>query len=331
MKGRYRAGIVGIASELPSKVITNKNLETFLETSDEWIKSRTGIEERRVIEDNLNVSDLAAAASRKAISDAGIEVSDLDMIIATSSSPEMVWPSTACLIQAKLGISSGTAAFDLQAACSGFCYGLSIASNLIENGSYRNILVVGAEAITRYLDWQDRNTCVLFGDAAAAVVVSQVDEGFGIIASYLGADGFGAKLLGVANSGTSALVNDGNSLSKPKIIMNGSEVFKFAVKIIPDSVSKLLEKSNLGLTDIDYLIPHQSNERITYAAADRLGIDRSKVVNDIAKYGNTSTASIPLALDNLYHQGKLIRGSLIALVGFGAGLTWAANLVKWSK
>ncbi len=323
-------GITGIGACLPEKIVTNKDLEAMVDTSDEWIKKRTGIEERRVLGVGQNLSDLGAAAGIDAISNANIEPDDIDMVMVATGSPELVWPSTACLIQQKIGI-KGQPAFDLQAACTGFTYGADIASHLVKSGRYRNILLIGAEAMTRYVDWSDRSTCILFGDAAAAVVIGEVEEGLGIISSDLGADGSGSDLLKMPNSGS--VVDHGRSGDSfdQTIKMNGNEVFKFAIRTIPATIKSLLDKSEIKLEDIDLVVPHQANKRITYSVADKLGIPREKMVSNIEKYGNTGAASIPLALFDLYKSGRLKKGDNIITVGFGAGLTWGSNLIKWSK
>lgn len=323
-------GIIGVGASLPEKIVTNKDLEELVDTSDEWIRKRTGIEERRVLGDDQNLSDLGAAAGIDAISDAGIDPCDIDMIMVATGSPELIWPSTACLVQQKIGI-KGTPAFDLQAACTGFTYGVDMACQLVSSGRYRRVLLIGAEAMTRYVDWSDRSTCILFGDGAAAIVVGEVEEGLGILSSDLGADGGGSDLLKIPKSGS--IVDHGKSdiAYDQTIKMNGNEVFKFAVRVIPMTINKLLEKIGVELEDIDLIVPHQANKRITYSAADKLGISREKMVNNIAKYGNTGAASIPLALFDLYKDGLLKKGDSVITVGFGAGLTWGSNLIKWSK
>ncbi len=323
-------GITGIGASLPKKIVTNKDLESVVDTTDEWIRKRTGIEERRVLEVGQNLSDLGAQAGKDAISSANISVDEIDMIIVATGSPELIWPSTACLVQQKMGANSA-AAFDLQAACTGFTYGIDIACQLLSSGGYKNILLIGAEAMTRYVDWSDRSTCVLFGDGAAAVVIGEVEEGLGIISSDLGADGNGSDLLEIPNSGSAITHDKLGDVIDQTIKMNGADVFKFAVRVIPATIESLLNKSGVMLEDISLIVPHQANKRITYSAAEKLGISKEVMVSNISKYGNTGAASIPLALFGLENEGRLEKGDLIITVGFGAGLTWGSNLIKWSK
>jgi len=311
------AGITGIGSFVPPKVITNKDLETKVDTTDDWIVSRTGISERHVAADGVNTSDLAVRAARKALKSAGRAPEDVDLIIVTSASPDQLWPSTACHVQAKLGAVNASA-FDLQAACAGFVYALTVGSQFVETRRAECVLVIGAETISRLVDWTDRGTCVLFGDAAGAVVLERVEFGYGFMASFTGADGTGADLLEVPNDGRF-------------IKMNGNEVYKFAARVSIDAATKALKKAGLHREDIDYFIPHQANIRITEAAAKRLKLPPEKVVSNISKYGNTSTASIPLAMDELWRSGRLKYGNILLTVGFGAGLTWGANVIRWAK
>ncbi|MCL6472884.1 MAG: ketoacyl-ACP synthase III [Firmicutes bacterium] len=323
------AGIVGMGVYTPEKILTNFDLEKIVDTSNEWIMTRTGIAERRVVDGNTATSDLAVPAVRLALEDAGIDISEVELILVTTSTPDMIFPSTACLVQKKLN-SSGAAAFDLQAACTGFIYGMTIASQFIESGMYKTVLLIGADAFTRHINWKDRSTCILFGDGAGAVVLKAVDEGYGLISSYLAADGSGADLLkipagGSANPGSEDTVHNGLHY----VQMNGNEVFKFAVRILPEAVIKALDKAGLTVADIDYLVPHQANIRIINSAADRLGISKEKIIVNLEKYGNTSTASIPLAFFDLYKTGKLKRDDIVVFVGFGAGLTWGANVIRW--
>ncbi len=324
------AGILGVGSYVPETVVTNADLEKIVETSDEWIASRSGIRERRVVGDGVNTSDLAAEAAKLALADAGLAADDVDAVIVATSSPEMIFPSTACLTMAKLGLKNRMA-LDVSAACAGFVFGLNVAANFIECGGYRNILFIGADALTRHVDWTDRKTCVLFGDGAGAVVLGPVEEGTGVLASYLSADGEGADLLKIP-AGGSAMPGDENTVAEGLhfIKMNGNEVYKFAIRALPEATEKALAAAGLTVEDITYLVPHQANQRIIEAAAARLGIDESRVVSNIAKYGNTSCASIPLALDELRRKVELKKGDCLVFVGFGAGLTWGANVLRWS-
>lgn len=323
------AGIMGLGVHVPDKVLTNFDLEKMMDTSDDWIRTRTGIAERRVVEGNTATSDLAALAAKAAIENANITADDVDLILVTTSTPDMIFPSTACLVQHKLG-TTGCAAFDLQAACTGFVYGLTVASQFIESGMYKTVLLIGADAFTRHINWNDRGTAILFGDGAGAVVLGGVDEGYGLLGSYLAADGSGADMLKIP-AGGSALPGNEYSVSNNLhfVQMNGNEVFKFAVRIMPEACIRALDKAGLTINDVDYLIPHQANLRIIDSAAKRLGIDKEKIIVNLEKYGNTSTASIPLALYDLYSSGKLKRGDTLLFVGFGAGLTWGANVIRW--
>ncbi|MDI6715924.1 MAG: beta-ketoacyl-ACP synthase III [Actinomycetota bacterium] len=324
------AGIVGIGAYVPEKRLTNHDLEKMVDTSDEWIRTRTGIVERRIVEGDIATSDLAVPAAKAALLDAGIGVDDVDLILATTSTPDMIFPSTACLIQKKLGIKN-CAAFDLQAACTGFVYGLAVASQFIETGMYKTVLLIGADAFTKHINWKDRGTCILFGDGAGAVVLQQVEEGYGVLGSYLDADGKGSDLLKIPAGGS---LQPGNEFTVKNglhyVQMNGNEVFKFAVRILPEAATKVLNEVGLSIDDVDYLIPHQANMRIITAAAERLGIKQEKIAVNIEMYGNTSTASIPLALNDLYKSNRIKKGDILLFVGFGAGLTWGANVVKWA-
>jgi len=323
-------GIIGLGAEIPKKTLSNFDLEKIIDTTDDWIKTRSGISSRHIIGENENISDIAAAAGLKAIANAGLKTEDIDMIMVSTGSPEMIWPSTACLAQAKMGMKNQPA-FDLQAACSGFSYGLSLARQMLVSGEYRNILLIGAEAMSRFLDWSDRSTCVLFGDAAAAVVLSRVENGFGILADYMGADGSGASMLKIPVGGSGMTCKQAQGKAVQTIVMNGREVFKFAVKIIGECVETVIAKAGLGLNEIDYLIPHQANIRITEKAIEKLGLAQEKSINNIEDFGNTGAASIPLALSESYGSGKFNKGDIIVMVAFGAGLTWGANVIKWSK
>ncbi|MHB8842554.1 MAG: beta-ketoacyl-ACP synthase III [Candidatus Aquicultor sp.] len=328
---KISVGIVGIGVHVPEKVLTNFDLEKMVDTSDAWIRTRTGIAERRVAAEGITTSDLAAEAAKAALNDAGITADEVDLILVATSTPDMIFPSTACLVQNKLG-TAGCAAFDIQAACTGFPYGFTVAAQFIETGMYKTVLLIGADTFTKYINWQDRGTCVLFGDGAGAVVLRQVDDGYGLLSSYLAADGSGADLLKIPAGGSALPGNEYSVENKLHYVqMAGGEVYKFAVRILPDVSTKALEKAGLTVSDVDYLIPHQANIRIINAAADRLGIDKGKIIVNLEKYGNTSTASIPLALYDLYASGGLKRGDILLFVGFGAGLTWGANVIRWSE
>ncbi|MBI4744884.1 MAG: ketoacyl-ACP synthase III [Actinobacteria bacterium] len=324
-------GIAGIGSYVPEKVLTNSSLEEMVDTSDEWIRTRTGIIERRIVSEDENTSDLAVEAAKKAIKDAGISEDEIDLVVVATASPDLIWPSTACIVQNKLKIKN-CGAFDISAVCTGFVYGLAVASQFVATGMYKNVLLIGAESISRFIDWKDRNTCVLFGDGAGAVVLQEATEGFGVLKNYLGADGKRIDILKIP-AGGSAIPSSYESVEKKLhyIHMNGNEVYKFAITALVKSVKKVLSSSGFSLDEVNYIIPHQANQRITEAASARLKIDRNKIISNIDKYGNTSSASIPIALDEIYQSGKIKYGDLVITVGFGAGLTWGANLIRWNK
>lgn len=324
-------GIAGLGSYVPQRVLTNLELEQMVDTSDEWIKSRTGIVERRLTEEGVTTSDLAFEASRRALQDASIKAEDIDLIIVATASPDMIFPSTSCILQKKLNVLN-IPVLDVSAACAGFVFGLSVAWQYVATGTYDTVLFVGADALSHFVDWSDRNTCVLFGDGAGAVVLKKTEPGYGILSSSLCADGSGAELLEIPAGGAN-LPGSKESVEKGLhfIRMNGNEVFKFAVRAIPEISKHALREAGLSVDDVDYFIPHQANSRIISTAAIKLGISPEKVVTNIDKYGNTSTASIPLALDEVWRRGELKRGDILLMVGFGAGLTWGANVVRWSR
>lgn len=324
-----RAGIIGIGSFLPDKVMPNSELEKIVDTTNEWIVERTGILNRRIAQAHISSSDLGAEAARLAIKDANLKAEDIDMIISASSSPDCTFPATACIIQDKIR-AINAAAFDIQAACTGFVYGLTTAAQFIMTGKYKNVLVVGSEVLSKVTDWQDRNTCILFGDGAGAVVVSQVQKG-GITTSFLGADGSGANLLELPAGGTKEPADyDTVKNRRHYIKMNGNEVFKFAVKVFESSTRRVVEKANLTVDDIDLIIPHQANIRIIDAAVRRLKFPIERVMVNLDKYGNMSSASIPVAMHEAVRMGKIKKGDKIILVAFGAGLTWGAVLIEWN-
>ena len=314
--------IIGTGSCLPQKVLTNKDLEKTVDTSDEWIFTRTGIRQRYIAADDENTSDLALGASRRAIEAAGISTQDIDLIIVATTTADMVFPSTACILQAKLGIKNSPA-FDVQAVCSGFVYGLSIADQFMRSGQYRHILVVGAEIYSRILDWNDRGTCVLFGDGAGAVVLARSDKP-GILSCHLHADGSHAGILSVPGS-----VCGGKISGRPLLQMEGNAVFKFAVKVLEEVAEEALAANRLQKSDIDWLIPHQANIRIIQATAKKLGLSMEKVVTTVERHANTSAASIPLALDEAVRDGRIRPGQRVLLEGVGGGFTWGAVLVQW--
>lgn len=324
-----RAAIIGIGSYLPERRLTNDDLERMVDTSDEWIVTRTGIRERRLAAEGESTSDLAAQAACRAIEDAGVSPDDIDLLIVGTSSPDMVFPSTACLTQARLGLTCP--AFDVSAACTSFVFALHTATTAIESGRARTVVVVGADALTRHVDFTDRATCVLFGDGAGAVVLQAAEEA-GVLGIDLGSDGNGADVLKIPAGGSAAPVTPQRlAAGEHHLKMSGRDVFKFAVRVIPETTRNALAASGLTPADIDWLVPHQANQRILDTVAERLGVPGEKVVSIIAGTGNTSAASIPLALDELYNSEKLRPGMVLALVGFGAGLTWGAAIVRWTK
>ena len=326
-----KAGITGTGSYMPETILTNDDFIRMVDTTDEWIKSRTGIEERRVADELTATSDIATKAALAAIENAGIKAEDIDLIMVATVTPDMAFPSTACIVQKNIGATKA-AAFDLEAACSGFIYGLTIAEQFIKTGFYKNILVIGAETLSKITDYKDRNTCVLFGDGAGAAVVSEVEEEYGILSTYLGADGSGGHLLTQPAGGSRTPASLGTVTDKLHYIkMDGSEVFKFAVKIMGEAAETALEKCSLTKENIDYLIPHQANIRIIDAATRRLKMDPEKVYVNVEKYGNMSAASIAVALDEASRKGMLKDGSIIVLVGFGGGLTWGSAVLRWKE
>lgn len=312
--GIVNAGIIGIGRCLPEKILTNKDLEKMMDTSDEWIRSRTGIEERRIADDETNTSDLAYEAAKKAIADADITPEDIEMILVATVTPDRPFPSVATILQEKLG-AFNAAAMDVSAACAGFMYGIITAKQFIESGTYKHILVVGVEKLSKITDWNDRNTAVLFGDGAGAAVIGPVSEGRGILSFELGADGRGGKHL----------------YQEDYIVMNGREVFKFAVRQMGESCINVLEKAGLKKEDVDFLIPHQANIRIMEASRQRLELPEEKMSKTVHKYGNTSAASIPISIVEELEAGKIKNDDLIVMVGFGGGLTWGAIAIRWGK
>lgn len=322
-------GIIGTGSFLPKKILSNHDLEKLVETSDEWITTRTGIKERRILESGKAASDMAIEASKKALEDAKLNPEDIDLVIVATMTSDMITPSTACIVQDKLGCKNA-AAFDISAACSGFIYGLSMAYGMIKSGVYKNILLIASEAMSRILDWEDRGTCILFGDGAGAAVISEVPEGKGILKMELGSDGSGAEHLLIPAGGSKCPLTDERLANREQYLkMEGSEVFKFAVRKIDETCKKILKESGLESSDIDLFIPHQANTRIIDSAVKKLKIPKEKTFVNLQKYGNMSAASIPVALDEALKQGKIKDGDNILLVGFGGGLTWGSSILKW--
>lgn len=325
-----RGHIIGWGKALPERVLTNDELATLVDTSDEWIRQRTGIAERHVAGEGETTFSLSLKAAQDALHITNLDPIHLDLIIVATVTPDYPFPATACLLQDALG-AQHAAAFDLQAGCSGFVYGLSVAAGLLAAGLYRYALVVGAETLSRITDWTDRTTCVLFGDGAGAVVLESREEPGGILSSVLGADGSGGELLMIPGGGSAhptcaEMVQDRQHF----IQMKGQEVFRFATRTMPEAARQALEKAELGVDDVALFVPHQANDRILQTAAKRLGVPEDKMFSNLARYGNTSAASIPIALCEAIEQERIKRDDVIVLTGFGAGLTWAAAVVRWS-
>lgn len=308
------AGILGVGKYVPEKIVTNQDLEKIVDTNDDWIRTRTGIEERRIADDDTSTSDMAYKAAVEALNNANIKAEDLDMILVATVTPDQPFPTVSCKLQERLGAKKA-AAMDVSAACAGFMYGMITAKQFIESGAYKHILVVGAEKLSRITDWNDRNTAVLFGDGAGAVVMGGVSEGRGILSFELGADGTGGKHL----------------YQDEFIMMNGREVFKFAVRQMADSSVHVIEQAGLTKDDVDFLIPHQANIRIMEASRQRLELPEEKMSKTIKKYGNTSSASIPIAMAEELEAGKIKDNDVVVMVGFGGGLTWGAICMRWGR
>lgn len=315
------AAITGTGSYLPEKVLTNFDLEKMVDTNDAWITERTGIKERHIAADGELTSDLAAQAAQKAIDDAGIESNDIDLIIVATTTPDNIFPATAVSVQGKLGIES-CAAFDVQAVCSGFVYALTTANALIKSGNHKKALVIGAETISRILDWEDRGTCILFGDGAGAVVVEAVEEDKGIAATQIHSDGNSKDIL----------YTDGGTSQNQKvgvIKMEGQEVFKHAVKKLSSVTIESLEKAGIDASEVDWVIPHQANQRILDATIKKLKLDNSKLISTVSDHANTSAASIPLAMDVAKRDGRIKAGDIVAIQAIGGGLTWGSAIIKF--
>jgi len=329
VRGERHAAVAGVGSALPARVIPNAWFASFVETSDEWIRERTGIRERRFAEDGQNTSDLATEAARRALESAGLPAEQVDLVLVATLTPDTPIPATAVRVQRKLGLTCP--AFDLNAACAGFSYAMAAARAFIASGAAETVLVVGAEILSRVLDLTDRTTCVLFGDGAGAAVLVPADEP-GVIGSVLGADGGAAELLVIPGGGSARPASPETVAAREHAIRmaSGREVFKRAVVEMANACRELLEKSGYGPQDVDLLIPHQANARIMTAVAQRLGIDEERAVVDVAEVGNTSAASIPIALDRAWRAGRIAPGDLVLLTSFGAGLAWGANLIRWT-
>lgn len=324
-----RTRIVGTGKFLPEKVLTNKDLEEFCDTSDEWIRKRTGIEQRHAAEKGVGASDLGAPAAQMALDDAGLNAEDLDAIICATVTPDQIIPGTANLIQMKLGAKNASA-FDLNAACSGFVYGLSVADSFIRSGMYKNILLVGAETATGFLTWKYRDTAVLFADGAGAVVLRGEEGDSGVLTTYLGSDGASHEILNIPTGGFKDPITHENIDNDPlRIHMDGPALFKMAVKTFPKAAKVALDAVGMTIDDVSLFIPHQANARIIEAAGQRMGLDPSKAYVNIDKVGNTVAASIPIALHEAKEAGRINEGDIILLAAFGAGITWASAIIRW--
>lgn len=324
-------GILGIGYYVPEKTLTNFDLEKMVDTSDEWITERTGIKQRHIAAEGEATSDLSFKAAQNALADAGVSPEEIDLVIVATASPDHAFPSTACLIQDRIG-AKNAAAFDLSAGCSGFVYSLGVASQMIKTGLYNKALIIGAETLSRIMNWQDRNTCVLFGDGAGVAVVGVVEDGLGVLGIDLGSDGSGGKYLFQPAGGSRKPASPETVAENEHTIhMNGPEVFKFAIQIMGKTAKRALAKAGMQPEELDLLVPHQANMRIITSAAKRLKAPMEKVWVNVDKYANTSAASIPIALCEAQQAGALKKGDNVLLVGFGAGLTWASIVLKWSK
>jgi 3-oxoacyl-[acyl-carrier-protein] synthase III len=326
------ATLIGVGAGVPQNIVTNADLEKLVETSDEWITTRTGIRERRIVKDHETASGLAIEAALDAIGFSNIEPDSIDLIIVATSTPDFLYPSTACLVQAAIKAPKA-AAFDLEAACTGIIYALAVAQQFIGSGTFKTALVVGVDIHSRFLNWEDRNTCILFGDGAGAFILQAAEPGENdILATYLRADGTGAHLLKIPNTGT-AYPHEGSTPTKGVdrfLQMSGRPIYEFAVQAVPEAVREAATRAEITVDDIDFLVPHQANRRIINAAAERLGMRRDQIVSNVDELGNTSAASIPLALWAALRRKQVVPPAICALVGFGGGLTWGAAIVRWT-
>ncbi|MDQ7824639.1 MAG: beta-ketoacyl-ACP synthase III [Candidatus Eremiobacteraeota bacterium] len=323
-------GILGLGAYAPPKVLSNADLEKVVDTSDEWITTRTGIKERRIAESGTATSDLAVQAAEIAIKNSGVKPSEIQLVIAATASPDMLFPPTASIVQNRLHISNA-GAFDLEAGCTGFLYAVSVASQFVACGNYERVLVVGAEVLSKFLDWEDRSTCILFGDGAGAAVVGPVPEGTGILSFHLGSDGSTGELLCMPAGGSQMPPSRKTVEEKLHYVkMKGNEVFRHAIVKMEESARIVLEKSGLTIDDISHYIPHQANIRIIEGVTKRLNVPEHKLYTNLSSYGNTSCASIPLALYEALQKGKIRRGDIVLLTSVGAGLTWGGMVIKWN-
>ncbi len=325
------ARITGVGAGIPKSVVTNYDLEKLVDTSDEWIRSRTGIITRHIVQENESNAKLAIESAIDAIGYADVNPCDIDLIIVATSTPDNLYPSTACLVQGAIG-ASNAAAFDLEAACTGIIYALTVGHQFILTGTYKKVLVIGVDVHSRFLDWEDRNTCILFGDGAGALLLEQSPGGNEILSTYLRSDGSRGHLICIPNS-NSSFPREG--IDQPVAVkrflkMNGRAIYEFAINAIPDALNEACQKANISVSDIDYLIPHQANQRIIDSVANKLKIESHKLISNVAEVGNTSAASIPLAIWQALKNNQIKTNSICALVGFGGGLTWGASIIKWT-
>ena len=319
--------IIGVGKCLPENIITNDDLSSIVDTNDEWISTRTGVRQRRIVNDKETATSLAISASLDALGFAGMDGKDMELIIVASSTPDYVFPSTACEIQSAIGASCP--AFNITAACSGFVYALSVADSFIKSGAYKRVLVVGTEVHSRFIDWEDRNTCVLFGDGAGAMVLEAGDDENEILSIEISADGKKGMELKLPVSGSSNCPFNNKEASNPYIWMNGKEIYKFAVTTVPKAIKSALALANVDISKLDYLVPHHANMRIIDSVKERLNLKDEQIIVSLENYANTSTASVPIALTEAVEQNKIEDGSIIALCGFGGGLTWGTAIIKW--
>lgn len=332
MSNEIRAGIVGSGFYVPDKVLTNADLEKIVDTTDEWITTRSGIKERRILSPGeIPTSNMGTQAARRALEDAGMKAEELDLIICCTATPDMMFPATACLIQKNLG-AHNAAAFDLEAGCTGFLYGLATGTQFVKSGMYKTVMVIGSDSLTKVTNWEDRSTCVLFGDGGGAVILQPIETGRGVMAIRLGADGTGSHLLILPAGGSLKPASHETVDAKEHYIrMQGREVFKFAAKIMDTATVQVLKDAGVTADDVRLFIPHQANLRIIEAAARRLNLGDDRVLVNIQKYANTSCATIPIALTEAVQDKRIKKGDILLLVAFGAGLTWASIVLEWTK
>lgn len=328
-KQKIHAAIVGTGRCLPEKIVSNEDIEKLVDTSDEWIFSRTGIRQRRMVSNGQTTSDLGAEAARQAIADAGLTPDDISLIITSTITPDHFFPSTSCLIQNKIGATK-TGGFDLSAACAGFVYGLIMGARLVEADPSQTVLVIGAETLTKVTDYTDRASCILFGDGAGAAVLKATDDGRGVLGSEFGIDGSGADFMKIPAGGSALPASEQTVRDRLHYMkLAGRETFRFAVVKMADLIQQALKDSGLTMDDVSLVVPHQVNMRIIQAAAERCGLDMEKIYCNIDRYGNTSAASVPIALDEAARNGRIKRGDVIVLVAFGGGLSWSSAVVRW--